>query len=202
MTIGCLERELKGRGFAVLVILLAAPFALPIPLPGLSMPFALAIAIIGIRIGFGLRPWLPEFILRREVKQSLLQRLLRGALRIARPMEKIVRPRWGIFFVPGVRVLHGWAIVVAAMLLFLPLPIPGTNLIAAVPIILVAAGLMERDGLFSFCGYVTVLIVVGIFAMLLLLGADGLSALWDHFFRQMPPATAPAAWMGMIGRRG
>lgn len=201
MTVGGLEQALKGRGFAVLVILLAAPFVLPVQIPGLSMPFALAIAIIGVRIGFGLKPWLPAFILRREIKHSHLARLLRAALRIARPMEKVVRPRWGIFFTPGVRNLHGWAIVVAAVLLFLPLPIPGTNMIAAFPIILVAAGLMERDGLFSFCGYISVLIVLGMFVMLGVLGTGGVQALWQHFFgHPVPsPATMPAAsWVGLI----
>jgi hypothetical protein len=200
ITIGGLEQSLRGRGFAVLVILLAAPFVIPLPSLGLSTPFGLAIALIGVRIGLGMHPWLPGFILRRRIKHDYLVKLLRAAMRIARPMEKIVRPRWSWFFVPGVRNLHGWFIALAAVLLLLPLPLPGTNFIPAFPIILVAAGLMERDGLFSFCGYLTVLIAVGIFVMLMVLGVDGTEALWHHFFGHpaVTPTTAPHACLGLI----
>ena len=56
---------LHGRGLQFVVILLCLPFLAPVSIPGISMPFGLAIALSGLRIAFGHRPWLPEFILNR-----------------------------------------------------------------------------------------------------------------------------------------
>jgi hypothetical protein len=47
---------LHGRGFVLLLLLIALPFASPVPLPGLSTPFGLIIALIGVRLAFGAKP--------------------------------------------------------------------------------------------------------------------------------------------------
>ena len=44
-------------------------------------------------------------------------------------------------------------VLIAALVLVLPLPIPFTNSFPAWAILLVAAGLLERDGLFILAGY-------------------------------------------------
>src|SRR5687768_8959860 len=54
---------LHGRGFVLLIMLLALPFCTPVPLPGLSSPFGLIITIVGARIAFGAKPWLPARLL-------------------------------------------------------------------------------------------------------------------------------------------
>ena len=51
---------LHGRGFDVLIIVLAAPFLTPIPLPGLSTPFGLILMFFGVRIALRKHPWLPR----------------------------------------------------------------------------------------------------------------------------------------------
>ena len=56
-------------------------------------------------------------------------------------------------------------------LLLLPLPVPFSNSIPAWAIMLMAAGLLERDGLFILGGYITALAafaffgVIGVFGM-------------------------------------
>jgi hypothetical protein len=54
---------LHGRGYVLLIMLLALPFCTPIPLPGLSTPFGLIITIIGARLALGAKPWLPARLL-------------------------------------------------------------------------------------------------------------------------------------------
>src|SRR5688500_13635077 len=54
---------LHGRGYVLLIMLLALPFCTPVPLPGLSTPFGLIITIVGARIAFGAKPWLPARLL-------------------------------------------------------------------------------------------------------------------------------------------
>lgn len=91
MTVGELEQALKGRGFAILVLLMALPSCL-IPLPGLSTPFGIAICLMGIRIGAGQRPWLPKFIRQKTISPARLTRLLDAGVGFASKIERIVKP--------------------------------------------------------------------------------------------------------------
>ena len=92
MTVDELQTALKGRGVALLLLLLALPFCL-VPVPGLSTPFGLAVLVIGIRIAFLQKPWLPRFIRQRRISAPHLLKVLGGGIRFAKIMEKVVKPR-------------------------------------------------------------------------------------------------------------
>jgi hypothetical protein len=62
LTLAELKQALKGRGSAILLILLALPFCF-VAIPGLSMPFGIAIGLIGACLAIGREPWLPGFIM-------------------------------------------------------------------------------------------------------------------------------------------
>jgi len=68
LTLVELKQLLKGRGSAMLLILLALPFCF-IAIPGLSTPFGIAICLIGGCLVMGREPWLPRFILRRRLSR-------------------------------------------------------------------------------------------------------------------------------------
>ena len=93
LTLVELKQSLKGRGSAMLLILLALPFCF-IAIPGLSTPFGIAIGLIGGCLVMGREPWLPRFILCRRLSSTRLAQLLTGAIRVARQLEKFVRPRF------------------------------------------------------------------------------------------------------------
>ena len=78
MSLGQIEAHLKDRGYALLVLFLAAPFPIP-NIPGLSVPFGIAIGLIGIAFMLRRRPNLPKFILRQTLEFSTLQKLLKLA---------------------------------------------------------------------------------------------------------------------------
>lgn len=146
---------LQGRAYLLLVLLLALPFITPIPLPGLSTPFGLAILLIAARLSLGQKPWLSMKLQRKELPAGFLRKLFAVAERVLRFLEKFLRPR--LTFVtdtPLLAQLHAVLMLVAALALLLPLPIPFTNSFPAWTILLLAAGLLERDGLFILAGYV------------------------------------------------
>ncbi len=147
-------QQLRGRAYLLLVILLALPFITPIPLPGLSTPFGFAIAFIAARLALGRRPWLPKKILRRRLPPGFFGRVLRAAHRIVRWMEKGLRPR-GLWLTHTelLRRAHAALMLAAALVLLLPIPIPFTNSFPAWTILLLAGGLLERDGLAILGGY-------------------------------------------------
>jgi hypothetical protein len=170
---------LRGRAYLLLVMLLALPFLTPIPLPGLSTPFGLAIAAVALRLALGQRPWLPMKLQRRELPPGFFGRLFFVAGRMIRFLEKFLRPRLTWLTDTGFLLqLHALLMLVAALALLLPLPIPFTNTFPAWAIVLMAGGLLERDGAFVCASYVV--FAAGVLYFVFLGGAaeQALAALW------------------------
>ena len=158
---------LGGRGYLLLVLLLALPFITPIPLPGLSTPFGLAIALIALRLSLGQRPLLPKALQRRELPAGFISKLFSVAEKVLRFLEKFLRPRLTFLTdTPRLVQLHAVLMLLAAVALLLPLPIPFTNSFPAWAILLLAAGLLERDGGFILAGYLV--FVAGVFYFIFL----------------------------------
>ncbi len=182
VTLGELEQILKGRGFALFLLLMSLPFAFPIAIPGLSIPFGIVIMLLGLRITFGMKPSLPGFILRREVSRPLLEKIIGYGLKLSTKMEKLVKPR--MHFLqrwPGMINLIGLGIASGGFLLSLPLPplIPFSNTIPAVSVLLLTAGLMERDGLLVLFGYMLNISAWVYFGLMFTLAGSGMAHLWQ-----------------------
>lgn len=154
VTIRELLQALRGRAYMMLVILLCLPFLLPIPIPGLSTPFGLAIILICFRLALGQRPWLPKSIQRRVIPAGFIPRVLDLAAKIIKWLEQVLRPRWLVLTDHGlIRQLHAIVMIAGAAILLLPLPIPFSNGLPAWSILLLACGLLERDGRAIILGY-------------------------------------------------
>ena len=148
-------QTLGGRAYLLLVLLLAIPFITPIPLPGLSTPFGLAIALIAFRLSLGQRPWLSRNLQRKELPAGFIGKVFAFSERLLRIFEKLLRPRLTFLTdTPLLVQLHAVLMLLAALALLLPLPIPFSNSFPAWAILLMAAGLLERDGLFILAAYV------------------------------------------------
>jgi len=173
---------LRGRAYTLLLILLALPFITPIPAMGLSTPFGLAIAFIALRLALGQRPWLPKKMQRKELPAGFLNLVLRFSARVIRILEAFLRPR--IPAITGSTLLlrlHAVLILLAAIELLLPLPIPFTNTLPAWAIILMAGGLLERDGLAVLLSYVVFAGSVVYFFLLGDAATHAAQALWRWF---------------------
>jgi hypothetical protein len=181
LTFAELKQALKCRGPAMLLILLALPFCF-FPIPGLSIPFGIAICLIGACLVIGREPCLPRFIMRRRLSPTRLTQLLTGAVNIARQLEKFVRPRLAFLHAgPGMVQLIGLAIVIAGLGLMLPLPIPFSNHLPAWAVVLLAIGMMEKDGLCVLLGHLTAIVAWVFIALTSLFAVRGFHKLLDFF---------------------
>lgn len=171
---------LRGRAYTLLLILLSLPFITPLPLPGLSTPFGLAIGFIALRLSLGQRPWLPMKLQRKELPAGFFSKVFTVAARVIAFLEKFLRPRLAPLTASVALLrLHAFVILLAALTLLLPLPIPFTNSFPAWAILLLAAGLLERDGLFILGGYVVFVLGVLYFVFLGEAAAQLVEALWQ-----------------------
>jgi len=193
---------IEGRAYTLLLILLSLPFCLPLPLPGLSSALGAMIAIIGLRLSLRLEPWLPVRILNAPFSSQMVERILMGSRRVARTLELLLKPRWS-FLVDWVLLhhLYGAMICLCGLLLMLPLPIPFSNFIPAVTIILLAAALLERDGVFIIGGIAMFAATLIFFGGLFFGGAAVVDWLHDYFggvFQadEMLPAGVPLPMLG------
>jgi len=167
---------LHGRAFNIIVILIALPFCTPIPLFGLSTPFGFALMIFGLRIALRKNPWLPEAILNRQIPYPTLEKIIGVTLKAAYYMEKILHPRFKFFHRwVSFSVLNGLIIAVNAFCLMLPLPIPFTNMLPALSIVLLAAGMMEEDGAAIVAGYIAAVFSMAYFIFLWWVGKAGVA---------------------------
>ena len=173
----------RGRGFNLLLLLIGLPFLTPIPLPGLSTPLGFVVLLIGAQLAIGRQPWLPEKILRRELPARFINRVLTAASRIVRWLEVFLRPRLDFLHEQWIyRRMGGTLILLSGLLLLLPLPIPLSNGLPALTVVLLAAGAMERDGLIFLSGCAVFALTVAFFGLLAFGGAHLLESLRNTLF--------------------
>jgi len=172
---------LRGRAYVLVLILFSLPFVAPIPLPGLSTPLGLVIGFISLRQTLGLRPWLPKKWQRYELPAGFFKKTFAVAGRVIGWLERLLRPRLAWVCAPGlVQQAHAAVTLICAIILLLPLPIPFSNTFPAWAILLIAAGNLERDGLFILVGYAAS-ILGGLYLLLLGAAAQKMGTTFWHW---------------------
>ncbi len=214
VTMNYLLARTEGRGLFLLMILLCLPFAPLISPPGLSALLGGIIFLLSLSLVLGAHPRLPRCIgarplppdLRRSLMEFLAesrgtqaqlaptcfrQRLLRWGVKFLRFIECWSRPRgtpWMKW--RAARVFNALLIALMALLLALPLPSAPffpTNGLPAYAIILLAAAMMEQDGVLIWVGYAFALATVFFFVSIAGTAAGAWGSAWhylhSHFFR-------------------
>ena len=147
-------RVLQERAYTVLILILALPFCLPVSIPGLSTPLGLVIAFVAAANALGRPPQLPARLLRFKLSPRFFRALLDATSRFVGFLEWALRPRWQwLSTTATLRRLHSLMVVVAALTLAVPAPIPLSNTLPAWGILLGTAGVMRRDGHAILAGY-------------------------------------------------
>ena len=173
----------QGRGFDLLLLCISLPFLTPIPLPGLSIPFGLVVTIVGARLALGRKPWLPERLLARELPARFLTKLFKGASRVVRWLEFFLRPRLAVLHEGLVfRRVAGCLIMMSGLLLLLPLPLPFSNSLPALTVVLLAGSALERDGASFLAGCLMFLVTAAYFGFLAFGGAHAVDGLLHTVF--------------------
>ena len=182
MSLEQIASHLKERGWALLVLFLAAPFPIP-NIPGLSVPFGIAIGLIGWAFMFRRRPWLPQFVMRTTLQYSTLERVVPFIARLMERMERWTKPRYKwLAKSPLNTSLIGLAIVSGGLFLALPLPIPLTNGPPALSIIFLIVGMLCRDGIMVLIGHFLGILAWTYLALWLILGKTYLIPMLQHWW--------------------
>jgi hypothetical protein len=151
---------LGEQGLLVFCGILAAPFLLPITVPGMSTVLGLPMLLIGFAVMVSSVPWLPERLLRHSLPAPTVRGVLQKVRGWAERFEHLVRPRWlALTGGRAVNALNGALVLVAVLLLMAPIPlVPFVNSIPALAIVLLCFGMAERDGIVIALGYFTTVV--------------------------------------------
>jgi hypothetical protein len=165
VTLAELLAETSEQSFGLVMALLALPFLLPMP-PGVSTVSGSGCILLGLQMMAGWKaPWLPKRVAQLKLPQAFMERLLKVVQSITRILERFVRPRmpW-LANNPSIWRINGLCICWLAILLMLPIPL--TNPIPTVGILLFVFAMLEADGLLMCVSYgMTLVITAAVFGV-------------------------------------
>lgn len=158
------------QGLLVFCTILTIPFLLPVSIPGVSTVFGLVIIFIGISVTLNRALWLPERILRHELTRDHLVPVLEKGIHFFGRLEQWMRVRLRQLTEGELmNRLNGLALTSSGVLLLFPLSfIPFSNTLPALAVLLLALGMLQRDGVFIVAGYSALGLTVLYFAGLAL----------------------------------
>lgn len=177
ITLSELVHRVGNDGLLILTALLTLVFLIPISIPGVSTVFGAAILLIGLARLLGRELWIPSRIAHRTIGTRKLRPVLRKALPLLHKLERVSRPNrieWLVANGPVQRI-NDASLILGAVLLMMPFGlIPFSNTFPAVALLFFAIGLLQRDGVCVLLGYVSNVVTIVYFA--LLIGGGGLAA--------------------------
>jgi hypothetical protein len=163
ITVGQLLEALSDRSFGVIIIL----FALPNAIVPIAWVLGTPILLFAVQLMLGWqKPWLPQFMSRQQISRDTFNKIADYVVRYLRIMERYLKPRWNFLTTDVAERLIGlW---MAFLVLVLLVPVPFGNALPAFGISIIAAGLIEKDGLAILVG--SLFGLAGTFYVVALLG--------------------------------
>lgn len=163
ITVGQLLEALKDRSFGVIIIL----FALPNAIVPIAWVLGTPILLFAVQLVLGWqKPWLPQFMSRQQIGRDTFNKIADYVVRYLRIMERYLKPRWNFLTTDAAERLIGlWMTFLVLVLL---VPVPFGNALPAFGISIIAAGLIEKDGLAILVG--SLIGLAGTFYVVALLG--------------------------------
>ena len=170
ITLSELIHRVGNDGLLLLTALLTLVFLIPVSIPGVSTVFGAAILLIGVARLLGRELWLPSKMRHRTIGTKKLRPVLRKALPWLQKIERVSRPnriRWLVSEGTVAR-MNDASIILGAVLLMMPFGmIPFSNTFPAVALLFLAIGLLQRDGVCVLLGYISNVVTIGYFALLI-----------------------------------
>lgn len=163
-----IAKLLKGQGIFCFFSLIVLPFCTPLMVPGLSTVFGLTVSFLAIsRLYKRKLPW-PASLEKVTLAKKHFLKLIAFGFKFEKILEKISRPRLKFFtHAPLCKTFHFVVIALAGLLLALPLPIPGSNMVFGWVILLTSVGHLMNDGLLILIGDLLLISILVAFSMVI-----------------------------------
>lgn len=143
ISLGQLRDALGDKSFGYLLILAVLPSAIPVP--GLNSALGLLPMVLGFNLLLGgQKPWLPGFILNYKLPKKIFQDFFGVAEPVWRRYAAFIRPGWAFMCTNAMERLMGLFIIFMSFIIILPGPL--TNVLPAIALVILAVGIIVKDG--------------------------------------------------------
>ncbi|MEJ2788769.1 MULTISPECIES: exopolysaccharide biosynthesis protein [unclassified Pseudoxanthomonas] len=181
LRLGDLLKDFGPAAFGMLLFLGVLPAFIPVPGVGGAIGGPMVI-LVGAQLLLGMRKlWLPQFLARRGPHRSAMMRFRQRMAPWLRRLEKLVRPRMAAFLDNRIA-LSFTGLLLILLGLLLALPIPFTNYVFGILLLLFALALLERDGALLLVAWVAGGIAVVVFGFLSGNLVESLTQLFARWF--------------------
>jgi hypothetical protein len=153
-TIGSLIDRIDEKSFAVVVLLLLIPSALPIPTGGVTHVLELIAAIVIAQMVLGREElWLPRRFGEHELGETMTGKAIPRILRVIRWFERWARPRFArtLDFRPVKSLVAVFLLVFVAGALFAP-PFSGLDTLPSLGVVILCLGIIFSDAIIVVLG--------------------------------------------------
>lgn len=183
LSLDALLEQFGPQGLLMLTALLTLVFLIPVSIPGVSTVFGAGILLVGVSRLLRRPPWLPARLRQRQLPADRLRAALTRGLTWVGRLQKISRPHR----LPGVvdprpaQMLNDAGLVLGAVLLMAPFGfVPFSNTLPAIALLLLAIGLMQRDGVAVLLGHLMNLASIVYFGVLIGGGGLAIREMWGR----------------------
>lgn len=158
-----LTNLLASEGVQFLIIILLAPFLIPVSIPGSSTPFGILIILLEIAFLRNKSLYIPNFIGKYEISKENILKFFEIVEKFFGYLEKISKPRGSLYSKKYAVTADALMTIVLALLLFLPLPIPFTDFTPAVSMLMLSLSILEKDSYLMILGFIAGFLTIGYF---------------------------------------
>jgi len=160
ISVGDFVSSMGESGFGLLLLFFALGIIIPTPPPFPSI-ISIPLVIFGYQMLIGSKyPLLPKKISNYQLKRQTIALLVKKSTTIIYQVEKILKPRLSFMFCEiGEKFTGGFILLFSSFIL---LPIPLSNYVPGIGILLISFGILAKDGFVILLG-----IVVGFVGVLI-----------------------------------
>lgn len=166
LSLGEVMSSMGPAGMAFAVLILALPAITPVPGP-IGLVFGTALAVVAMQLAVGRKTvWLPGYFRNRNLSSKVIDAVVRHTAPHVIRVERLVRtdrlkPLTGRL----AQTLIGLPVLVMAVAIALPIPLG--NFLPVISLVVLAIGLMEKDGLVTLIGLILTLVATAVTGLLL-----------------------------------
>lgn len=140
------------RGFGAVIMMLALMALIPWP-PGGKAIFAVPIILISAEMALQSdRVWLPRFLMKASVSRPTYRTASQKILKRLRQIERLTRPRLPLLTGEVADVVIGILCILLAIMM--ALPVPFGDALPGITLVILALGIIQRDGVFIIMGLI------------------------------------------------
>lgn len=174
---------LHERGFGILLAFFTLPTSVPALVPPVTTIISIPLLFFSLQMILCLKsPWLPKRLGNWRISRRSLSLLMSKSAKLLRKIELFMRPRMTFASSQkGERIIGVFCFIFA---LSIAIPLPMTNLLPSIGILVTSLGLLGRDGLLVIIGMtigtIGSLIAWALTIMILYYGFDALDMIKDY----------------------